>query len=121
MVPVVNGGSKFVKKNDTAEKGLKYDEGKLRWSLLPLLEVKEILRVLEFGAKRYGANNWKQVRPARRYLDAAYRHLVAYTSGEKIDPESGISHLAHLGCNILFLLWFERNGINLDEEEKTPD
>ena len=97
-----------------ASGGMKETSGKLRWTLLPLLAVKEIVKVLEYGAKKYSADNWKKVEP-EKYKEAAFRHWTAYLEGEKVDPETGISHLAHLGCDVLFLLWFELTG-NADEK-----
>lgn len=86
--------------------GRKFDLGKLRWSLLPWSALKEVVEVLEFGTLKYDENNWQKVEP-RRYLDAAFRHLVAYTNGEKLDPESGKHHLAHAVCCLLFLVWLD--------------
>ena len=40
----------------------------------------------------------------KRYVDALYRHLLAYIEGNEVDEESGLSHLAHMACNISFLL-----------------
>jgi hypothetical protein len=37
------------------------------------------------------------------------RHLFAFARGVDKDPETGLSHLAHLGCNVLFLLHFVAN------------
>lgn len=88
------------------EPGRKDDTGKLRWSLMPFNELSEVLAVLEHGASKYGANNWIHVKPLReRYFDAAMRHLMAWWSGEKNDPESGHSHLAHVICCLIFLMW----------------
>lgn len=88
--------------------GVKHDGGKLRWSLLPLQSVNEVLQVLEFGARKYAPDNWQKVPGAReRYYDAAMRHTTAWFNGESHDPESGYHHLAHAACCILFLLWFE--------------
>lgn len=88
--------------------GRKFDKGKLRFSLLPWKAVQEIIKVLEFGAVKYDVDNWQQVaEPKQRYWDASMRHLVAYKQGEQLDPESGLHHLAHAGCCVLFLLWFE--------------
>jgi len=89
------------------QEGVKHDQGKAQWSLFPFSAAEPIVRVLMFGAKKYAVDNWKVVPDARRrYLDAAFRHLAAFSDGEKDDPESGLSHLAHAGCCILFLLWF---------------
>jgi hypothetical protein len=88
--------------------GVKADAAKPRWSLLPLVSINAIVRVMEFGAQKYSVDNWQHVPDARRrYYDAALRHLTAWWAGEENDPESGEHHLAHLGCCVLFLLWFE--------------
>ena len=88
--------------------GEKFDGGKLRMSLLPISALNEILSVLEFGAKKYAPDNWRKVDNLReRYFNAAHRHLSAWWSGERNDPESGFHHLAHCACCIIFLLAIE--------------
>ncbi len=90
------------------EKGRKDDDGKDRWSLLPWEPLREVVRVRGFGAKKYAPDNWTKVQnPRARYEDALERHLVACRLGERLDPESGLNHLAHAGCCLLFLLWFD--------------
>jgi len=87
--------------------GLKYDGGKPSWVLLMKGCAKALLGVvgvLDFGAKKYSADSWKQVENGEsRYRDALYRHLNAIESGELIDPESGLSHWDHICTNALFL------------------
>jgi len=93
---------------DIAPLGRKFDGDKRDYTLLPWDALEEIVKVLEFGAKKYDRDNWKHVDDAQhRYTKAALRHLVAHTKGEANDTESGLSHLAHLGCCILFLLALE--------------
>ena len=88
--------------------GLKYDAGKLRYSLIPPEATKALAQVLTFGAEKYAPNSWQTVPNGKeRYLDAAIRHLEAYRSGELIDDESSLPHLAHLLCNIAFLTHLE--------------
>ena len=87
-----------------SEKGLKLDEEKRDWTLLPWGALEEVVKVLEFGAKKYSRDNWKHVEPRERYVSAAFRHLIAYAKGEKIDPESGLHHLAHCICCLLFMV-----------------
>ena len=95
---------------ENKEYGKKLDHGKEDWSLLPFSEVLEIVRVLDFGAKKYSRDNWMNVKDGRfRYFAAMMRHLVAWFSGEKDDKESGMPHLAHAGCCLLFLMWFDKN------------
>ena len=91
------------------EEGRKFDNGKPRWSLLPMQEVEDIVKVLTTGAKKYSDGNWMHVRPTSRYIDALYRHLSAWLDGEANDQEDGHSHLAHATCNLLFLMWFDNN------------
>lgn len=89
-------------------RGVKHDQEKLRMDLLPFDALEEIARVLTYGAKKYNPDNWKKVPNAKaRYEAALLRHYAAYQRGEAKDPESGLSHLAHLGCNALFLIWLE--------------
>lgn len=89
-------------------KGSKFDLGKPRFSLLPTGVLTSVLKVLEYGAKKYSVNNWQHVEnPRERYYDAAMRHLYAWFNGEPKDQETGESHLAHAICCLLFLLWFD--------------
>ena len=88
--------------------GLKFDNGKPRHSLLPKGSISSIIAVLEFGAKKYEANNWQKVDNAKeRYYDAAMRHIDSWWNGEKFDQETGIHHLAHAATNLFFLKWFD--------------
>jgi hypothetical protein len=91
------------------EAGVKYDSDKPRFSLVPSASLRAIAQVLTYGAKKYPqADNWKRVDNAReRYTDALLRHVYAWIDGEALDPESGLHHLAHAGCCVLFLLHFE--------------
>ena len=86
--------------------GIKYDSNKLKYSLLPWLALKEVVKVLEFGAKKYSVNNWQKIEP-QRYKDAAMRHLVAILEGKWLDEESQLPHAAHLAANALFITWFD--------------
>lgn len=91
------------------EKGRKDDSTKPRWSLLPRNTITEVIKVLEFGAKKYQVDNWQHVPDARtRYYDAVMRHVEAWWLGEQNDPESKLPHLAHAACCLLFLMWFDR-------------
>ena len=96
--------------------GKKDDSDKPRWSLLPLRPVKEIVRVLTFGAKKYTDNNWIKVdNPSDRYFSAMMRHIEAHMNGELLDEESHLYHLAHAGCCLLFWLHFiEKENNNIE-------
>ena len=86
------------------QKGRKFDGGKLEYGLLPPLALEETVKVLTFGAQKYARDNWQIVPDAkRRYFDAVQRHMWAWKQGEQMDPESGIHHLAHAMCGLMFL------------------
>lgn len=92
------------------EPGVKYDDKKITWSLLPWEPLKEVVKVLMFGAKKYSVDNWKKVPDAEdRYWDATMRHILAIKAGEILDPESKMPHFAHATCCLLFLGWFQLN------------
>lgn len=93
------------KKTQSPTTGRKFDKDKLRYSLLPISAIEKVIRVLMYGSEKYEDFNWINVENrTERYLNAAYRHLGQYLKGEKIDPESGLEHLAHCACSLLFLL-----------------
>lgn len=93
--------------------GRKFDSGKLDYTLVPFEALDEIVKVLMFGAQKYDRDNWRHVDNAmQRYTAAAFRHLTAHAKGEVTDPETGISHLAHVGCCILFMLGLEKSNGN---------
>lgn len=78
------------------------------WDLLPFKQVAKIVDVLTTGAETYGPNTWQDIPDGKnRYFAALMRHLTAWRRGEKIDSDSGIHHLAHAGCNILFLMFLD--------------
>ena len=97
------------------ELGVKYDQEKLRWDLLPMGPIKEVIKVLMYGVNKYAVNNWQKVALDKggdtRYYNAAMRHIDAWFSEEeKNDTESRYHHLAHAICCLLYLLWFDMEG-----------
>jgi hypothetical protein len=100
--------SRQIKLDDKETEGQKHDEGKPRWDLLPYGPLADVVAVLTHGAKKYADDNWQKVPGAkRRYFRAGMGHLIAWWSGEKHDTESGLPHLAHAVCCLLFLLWYD--------------
>ena len=101
--------------------GRKFDGGKLEYGLLPPKALEETVKVLTFGAQKYDRDNWKYVSDAkRRYFDALQRHMWAWKNGEQLDQESGIHHLAHAMCCLMFL--YEHDTIySLEDNEKVKN
>lgn len=89
----------------------KFDQGKLL--MRPLINglatsLIAIAAVLSYGAQKYEENSWQSVPDGRkRYEDALIRHQLARGEGQTYDEESGLPHIAHMACNLLFIMWFE--------------
>lgn len=93
----------------------KFDHGKTRLGLLPTEALEEIGKVLTYGADKYAAHNWRKGLDYSRLYDAALRHLNAWNAGQDTDPESGLMHLAHAGCCIMFLIANQVTGLGQDD------
>lgn len=100
-----------IKDTNREQTALKYDQDKVDWSILPISASEEIIRVFEFGAKKYARANFLEGGGLNysRVLNSLLRHTYAFMRGEDRDPETGLSHLAHAGCNIYMLLSYELN------------
>lgn len=103
--------------NDAVEQGdhMKKDYGKLPWHLLPGDSVEEIVKVLDFGAKKYAPRGWEAGMDWSRIFSALMRHMWAWWFKRGTDPDTGLSHLAHAGCCILFLLAYEKRASGTDD------
>jgi hypothetical protein len=88
--------------------GRKDDAGKPNWTLLPWKQLRTVVDVLTIGAKKYGDHNWKLVAYSR-YECALMRHVAAVQSGEWLDAETHLPHLAHVVCNALYLMWHKEH------------
>ena len=97
------------------KEGVKYDGGKNRLDLLPILPLLEIGRVLTYGANKYSERNWERGMAWSRCYAALLRHLTAWWNGEDVDPETGISHLAHAACCLFFLIEYEARKTGKDD------
>jgi hypothetical protein len=92
-------------------KGIKFDTGKPRWSLLPWEQVEDVVKVFTHGAVKYSDDNWKKIdNIPDRYFSAGMRHINSWKTGSKNDEESGLPHLAHAICCLLMLMWSDRQG-----------
>ncbi len=89
---------------------VKADEGKIMPSLIEPQFTKGIAKVLTLGAVKYAKDNWKSCDDRQRYEDALLRHILDYLQGKKCDNESGVSHLYHVSCNLMFLDYMDRSG-----------
>lgn len=102
--------AKEPKVTDVAEHegAIRYNEGKVRYDLIPPEFIREIAEVLTFGATKYSPDNWKGFNKQQQEEIKAslLRHIYTYLEGDEFDQESGLHHLAHAGCNLAFLAYF---------------
>ena len=91
-----------------------FQDNKLRWDLLPLKEIEDIVRVYHAGAKKYGPNRWQNLEDGfQRYKAAALRHLMEYEKGERVDADTGCLHLAQFAWNAIAMLYLDKHGKGL--------
>lgn len=103
-------------KDSNNQESIKNDfkDDKLRWDLLPMEEIEDIVRVYHAGAKKYGPNNWQNLDNGfERYRAAAARHLMEYLKGERVDADTGCLHLAQYAWNAIAMLWYDKHGKGL--------
>jgi len=84
-------------------KGLRFNDGKLRYDLVEPRAHRDMVEVLTDGAIKYASRNWENGLSWTSVIASAKRHLSAIERGEDRDPESGRLHVAHLACNVHFL------------------
>lgn len=94
------------------KQGIKNDfkDNKLRWDLLPLEELEDIVKVYTEGAKKYADNSWQLLTDGyARYKAALFRHLVLFEKGEEMDNETGCRHLAQVAWNAIAMLYHSKH------------
>lgn len=104
---------KFGSTEDSEKSGKKNDfqDGKLRWDLLPLEEIEDIVKLYTAGSIKYGDNNWQGLENGyQRYKAAMLRHLLEYEKGNKIDEETKVNHLAAVAWNAIAMLYLDKHG-----------
>jgi hypothetical protein len=94
---------------------MRYNQGKLQWSLMDMKSFEPMIRVLEFGAKKYARDNWKKGMFLSAIYDSLTRHMISFMAGEDNDPESGLPHIGHIQCNIMFMSYVLQHHPQLDD------
>lgn len=104
--------------DDPSKMGVKFDEGKAAYELIPVEGPAAVATVLAYGAKKYAPRNWEQGMAWSRPFAAIHRHLAAWWGGEDRDPDTGYSHLWHVATNCFFLIAYEARGKGTDDRPK---
>lgn len=94
------------------ETGLHLDYGKVRVDLVPPVHIESVAEVLTYGCQKYAENNWRGGIKYSRVFGSLIRHLLKWYRGIDIDEESGLPHLYHASCNLMFLIYYTNNKMN---------
>ena len=95
--------------------GRKNDANKPRYDLIPPESLEGPAKVLALGSIKYSDRNWEKGMRWGRVFAALMRHLWAWWRREKVDPETGLSHLWHAACCLMFLIAYEERAIGEDD------
>lgn len=103
----------------TGEGGtLHFSEGKSGVDQIPSDILLELGDVFMFGIQKgYPRDNWKKGAEWREFYGSALRHLYKFWIGEDLDPESGISHLAHAMWNVMCLRYYQKRALGQDTRD----
>lgn len=108
---------------------LKKDKGKTPYHLLPLDVLEPLVRVYEFGTKKYAPNSWRMFEPTQENMDRMYsalmRHLAEWQKNNiegkhAIDEESGLPTIAHVVWNAVTLMHLEKKKVESEGKPSNP-
>jgi hypothetical protein len=91
------------------EQATRHNEGKLRMSLIDFDALEPLVQALEYGAKKYGKDNWKKGLPEDELMDSLLRHVTALSDGEIFDEGSNVHHIGHIMANAMFISYQNRH------------
>ncbi len=100
--------------------GTKHDQDKTRLDLISSVAIIELGNVLTFGCKKYSAHNWRLGIAWSRVIAAVLRHIFSWMRGETYDKETGLNHLAHAMCGLMFLLEYAETRKEFDDRYTAP-
>ena len=114
------------------DKARRYNDNKPKYSLLDDEFLEEFTKVMTYGYNKYtvkdgfgnvistGRDNWRKGLSWSDTLDSLYRHLKEFKSGKHKDSESGLDHLAHAACNVMFLHYYSKHRREFDDLPTIP-
>jgi hypothetical protein len=104
-----------MKQQQKNEQAKKLDNGKLRLDLISIPALNGVAEILGNGVFKYGERNWEKGMSWSRCFGALLSHLFAWWIGEDIDKESGLPHINHAFCNLMFLVHYAKLSIGNDD------
>ena len=83
--------------------------------LIPELAVDELQFVYQTGAKKHGAESWREGMSWSKCLSKIVRHLGRFLAGESRCPKDGQHHLASVMFWCAALMEYERTHPEMDD------
>lgn len=86
-----------------------------RFDLVPVGPLTKLAEHYGKGAEKYADRNWERGYDWSLSYAALMRHVTAFWSGEDIDPENGMPHMAAVAFHAFALLEFMETRVWLDD------
>lgn len=99
------------------DKGKKFDQGKVRFDLIPPDAMYYLAEVFTRGAEKYGDRNWERGMTWGRLFSATMRHAWEWWRGRENDQETGVSHLYHAAASLIMLAVLRQRNVGEDNRE----
>ena len=96
----------------------KNDSDKIRFSLLPIRPLIELVKNFTQGAVKNGVRSWEKGMAWSRAFDAIQRHCWEWLNGEDYDKETGIHHMACVAFWALALMEYSFTNVGQDDRPK---
>jgi dATP/dGTP diphosphohydrolase len=96
-------------------KGLRFNEGKPRYDLLPYDAIDALADHYRKGSEKYAERNWERGMDWSKCFSSLMRHASAFAQGEDYDPENGSLHATAMAWNALALLAYQLRNIGNDD------
>lgn len=107
--------------SNTSSGGVKFDEGKPTYDLIPPEAIEGLAAVFAMGAKKYSSRNWEKGMRWGRVFAAMMRHAWAWWRGEEFDPKDGQHHLLSVMWCAAVLFTFRVRNVGEDDRSTGVD
>lgn len=95
--------------------GVKNDNGKAPFHLIPAVWLAEFVKVWQIGEGKYGAYNWLKGMAYSRLIAAHDRHWNKWLRGQNEDQEDGQHHLISVAWCACVLWCYQALGLGTDD------
>lgn len=95
--------------------GLRFNDGKPRYDLLPPDALDALADHYRKGAEKYDARNWERGMAWCKCFASLMRHGWAWLRGEDYDPETGTHHMIAVAWNAIALFVYHERKIGEDD------